>query len=238
MPPPVRSRMLPVYAILTLVLLGVAALPLSAQDVLVLRSGELRTGLLQSCIDGSCFVEGRHVPQRDISYVLLGASDFRTYPCRTNENAVITIDGRRHRGQIDFLNLGEVTIGDRRFERESVSSICLGPPYPRPAIEPYRVGDLLFLLDGTERIGALETCDERECVFDGESIPRSEIAWAGLRQIEGMSPPASDELEPELRLTNVSLHFERVVSMDDSRIRSARATWNRSAVAWIYFGGR
>jgi hypothetical protein len=233
-----RSRMPAISAVPIVAFLCVITPLVSAQDVAVLRSGELRTGLLQSCIDGSCFVEGRHVPQRDISYVLLGANDFRTYPCRANENAVITTDGRRHRGQIDFVNLGEVTIGERRFERESVSSICLGPPYPRPAIEPYRVGDLLFLVDGTERIGALETCDERECVFDGEAIPRSEIAWAGLRQIEGMSPPASDELEPELRLTNVSLHFERVVSMDDSRIRSARGTWNRSAVAWIYFGGR
>jgi hypothetical protein len=103
--------------------------------------------------------------------------------------------------------------------------------------------DLLLLRDGSQRRGALSSCDPGGCRLDAESVPRASIEWIGLGRTASAPPPVRDPAHDELHLLDASVQTGVWTRIDSERVEmipgdppTGAASVPRDRVAWIHLG--
>jgi hypothetical protein len=108
---------------------GAIPSPAEAQDLLVLRRGEIRRGELSSCDATACRLDKASVPRRDIAWIGLGDAAMPTPQMRNPlQDELHVRDGSIHPGPLVGLDVRRVTTPARTFERRQVRWIHLAPP--------------------------------------------------------------------------------------------------------------
>lgn len=127
------------YAALALALL--AAAPAAARDILILRNGEVRGGLLRACAGDRCTLDGRAVPKAEIAWIGLGRTEpSPPAPGRPDREEIHLVDGTIHAGPLVGVSLGSVATVRGSFERAQVAWIYLAPTVPEEEDQPDALG--------------------------------------------------------------------------------------------------
>jgi hypothetical protein len=110
--------------------------PRPAQDVLILRSGEHRTGALKSCVADTCYLDGRATALALIAWIGLAPPSPQAPALQdpaAAEDEVHRRDGTVVRGHLVGISLGDVLLREGDLDRRSVAWIHLrGAPAESP----------------------------------------------------------------------------------------------------------
>jgi len=110
-----------------------------ARDVLVIRDGTRRLGVVAGCRDDACTLDGTRVARGLIAWVGLRQDD--AAPPRARDplkDEAHLVDGRVVTGEFGGLSLGAVAIGDSSFDRDEVAWIRFAGPEPTVSPSPSR----------------------------------------------------------------------------------------------------
>jgi len=116
---------------------AVTASSADAQDVLVIRDGTRRKGVVAGCREDACTLDGARVARGLIAWVGLRQDDAAPPPARDPlKDEAHLVDGRVVSGEFGGLSLGAVALGDESFDRDEVAWIRFAGPEPAPAPGP------------------------------------------------------------------------------------------------------
>ena len=96
--------------------------------------------------------------------------------------------------------------------------------------------DTLILRDGTRRTGSLKACAGPQCRLDGETVARAAIVWIGFATAESAPAPPADDRQDAIVLRDGRTVAGEVRGISLGVVTTAVESFDRSAVAWIYFG--
>jgi hypothetical protein len=205
----------------------IAATASLTADTLVLLDGSKVEGKLRSCDDTDCFLGTKKIPIEKIARIELQPATSGT--ASSNGPSILMTDGTVRPGRFEGLSLGSVVIDGKDIDRENIAvivlaDIAMSKPAPR---------DVLLLVDGSARLGALATCNAASCQFDSQTIPLRSLRWIGLRQ-EGAVPPQADDVEDILFFKSSSAVTARMSAIDSGTVRSTHGSFPRGEVTWIH----
>ena len=190
----------------------------AAADVLHLADGSLVKGQLKFCDDEACSIASRRIPLTQVAKITLREL---SSPARLAEAGAILTDGTTRRGAFTGLTLGYVEIGGEEIDRETVAVIVLAAP-PQ---------DVVIGTGGSQRRGALSSCNAASCNLDGATIPLRDIRWLGLRAPNATPPIAGDE--DVIFIREQQTVAARLSALDDQTVRTTRGDFPRDDVTWI-----
>ncbi len=101
----------------------------TAGDLLILRSGEVVKGALQSCVSENCYLGSKSFERGTIAWIGLH-TDLAHPPVleEMSRDEVRLHDGTVHHGQLVGVSQGEVVTEEDSFDRVNVAWIHLAPP--------------------------------------------------------------------------------------------------------------
>lgn len=112
------------------------AVPLTADDTLIRRSGERVSGRLAACVGEVCQWEGGSVRRAEIAWIGLGESGAPPAPADPARDEVWTRDGRSLAGPIVGVSLGVVAIEGESIDRPDVAWLYFGSASGSPSVAP------------------------------------------------------------------------------------------------------
>jgi len=103
--------------------------------------------------------------------------------------------------------------------------------------------DVILLRDGSQKRGALSTCDPNSCRIGAESVARTSIEWIGLDR-DTPAPAVRNPERDELHLANSSVQSVTLTGVDSGSVYAtfggqgfaAASSLPRRSVAWIHLG--
>lgn len=109
-------------------ILGIAAAAAAqAQDVVILRDGQVRSGSLQACVSTVCQLDGQPVARADIAWIGLdGISGEPPAPDDSAADQVWLRNGGSLPGPVRGISLGAIAAGGESLDRPRVSWIYFG----------------------------------------------------------------------------------------------------------------
>lgn len=220
------------------------ATSLIGQDVLILRNGEARTGVLQSCLEDRCQFGGSSVPRNDIAWIGFAQEKAAPNPIPSRaDDQVVLRDGTTHAGKVVGVSLGVVVLGKATLDRSQVGWIRFGDPTaaestsdPAPAA-PMKP-DAVAFRDGSVAIGELVACVGGTCFMEGVgSLAREDIATivfgAGAAAEPSAGSTASDE--DVIILGTLGTREGTVLAIDPETVYSAAGNFSRASVTGVVF---
>jgi hypothetical protein len=112
-----------------LLLLLIAGCNADGDDLIVLQDGSHLTGTLQVCLNGSCQLSGRAIPQTTITWI--GLHQARSNPPQPNDPAVAEIrmiDHSVHPGLMTAIDPTSVITVPGSYDRQKVAWVYLAHP--------------------------------------------------------------------------------------------------------------
>jgi len=221
-----------------------AAASLAAQDLLLLRSGERRSGALKSCLADRCALGGRPVPRDEIAWVGLGrgAADPPALAPSATDRVVLT-DGTVRTGAVSGVSLGVVALEGGELDRSEVAWIRFADPGAvaadqRPGEGGGEKQDRVVLRDGSIRTGELVACAGSTCLVEGAApLRRSEIAAIALGGGEAApgTTTGTTSAEDRLVLRSGESRDGPIFGVSPQDVVAISGRYERSAVAALLF---
>lgn len=222
-------------------LLAPAAHLATAEDLVVLRAGDSRSGTLQSCDAERCQLNGKPVPRSGIAWI--GLAQAAGAPPKLQSAAtdqVVLRSGAVERGELTGISLGVVLLGEVELERAAVAWIRLADPGAVAADLPPAAGesglDVVLRRDGTALSGELEGCAGGACWLAGASpLARADLAGIAFAGHGEVASPAGGLEQDRLLLAGGSSRDGAVYGVSSEDVVAVSGTLDRATVAMILF---
>lgn len=204
-----------------------------ASDLLILASGDRRSGALTSCDDERCQFEGAPVPLDGLLWIGLAVGEGEAAalapPRGIAAPGAVLADGSTNPGKLVGLSKGSIVLDTGELERGTVRWLRIA------AIPP--AVDILIRRDGALRTGTVQGCTAGGCTMAGVTATRAELAWVGL----GASPETivipqlpEDPTRDQAELADGSTRATALIGVNAADVVLGVGTLPRSQVAWIY----
>jgi hypothetical protein len=120
----------------------------------------------------------------------------------------------------------------------AVAAAVLGGTLVLGLASPLAGEDLLVRRSGERAEGRLQSCVGERCQWRGASVARAEIAWIGFGRAEASAQPPvpADPTRDTVWLADGRTIAEPIVGISLGEVAMAGSSFERGAVAWVYFG--
>lgn len=215
----------------------------AAEDLVVLRDGSSRTGVLQSCSGDRCTLAGSPILTREIAWIGLGQQKQATPAIApaTVDQAVLR-DGTTREGSLVGVSLGLVILDGMELARSEVAWIRFADltagsaDFPPAGDPPPSTPDAIAMRDGSARIGELVACVGGSCLLEGQPrIERASIAAIGFGGGEQKISSSGTGDEDRVLLRDGATHDGAVLAIDPEQVITSARRFARASVAAVLF---